>query len=119
MTGGADIRKLALALDGVEEKGHFGSPSFRFGGRIFIQISDKKNEAIFKLSPVHQEILFETRPDAFRAEIWGSIRWTRATLNLIPASELKSLVQEAYDQVAAAPTTKKTAKKISPLRQRK
>jgi len=25
----AQIRKLALALDGVEEKSHFGKPSFR------------------------------------------------------------------------------------------
>jgi predicted DNA-binding protein (MmcQ/YjbR family) len=101
MNAGAEIRKCALALAGVEEKSHFGSPSFRFEGRIFIQISDKKNEAIFKLSPMHQEILFDTRPDAFRPEIWGSIRWSRLVLDAIAASELPALVREAYEQVAA------------------
>jgi len=99
----ADVHRLAGALDGVEEKSHFGSPSFRFGGRIFIQTSTEKNEAIFKLSPVHQEILFETRPDAFRPEAWGAIRWTRIFLDRVPRGELEALVQEAYDQVALAP----------------
>ena len=90
-----------MALPGVEEKLHFGSPSFRRDGRIFIQISDKKNEAIFKLSPAHQEILFETRPNAFRAEVWGSIRWARLMLDAIEAEDLPELVREAYDQAAA------------------
>jgi hypothetical protein len=53
----ADVRKLVLKLDEVEEKSHFGSPSFRRAGKIFIQTSDKNNEAIFKLSPAHQEML--------------------------------------------------------------
>jgi predicted DNA-binding protein (MmcQ/YjbR family) len=107
---GDTIRKIALALPGVEEKPHFGSPSFRFGGKIFIQISGEKGEAIFKLSPMHQEILFETRPDAFHAEIWGNIRWTRLMLDHIAADELTALVREAYDQVAAKPAPVKRRK---------
>jgi predicted DNA-binding protein (MmcQ/YjbR family) len=106
----AIIRALALALPDVEEKPHFGSPSFRFGGKIFIQISGENGEAIFKLSPLHQEILFETRPDAFRAEIWGNIRWTRIMLDHVAADELKALVEEAYDQVTAKPAKAKPRK---------
>ncbi|HEX3810654.1 MAG TPA: MmcQ/YjbR family DNA-binding protein [Rhizomicrobium sp.] len=101
-----DLRKLALALEGATEVGHFGSPSFRVGGRIFAQMSDKKKEAILKLSPAHQELLFEVRPEAFSPEIWGNIRWTRAMLGEIPLDELKVLVREAYDQVAKAPKRK-------------
>ena len=111
MAKSADVRKLALALDGVEEKGHFGSPSFRANGRIFIQVGEESNEAIFKLSPVHQEILFETRPDAFKPEIWGAIRWTCIVLDRIAPDELKSLVREAYGQVA--PAKKSSAKRAA------
>ena len=111
MAKSADVRKLALALEGVEEKGHFGSPSFRSNGRIFIQVGEESNEAIFKLSPVHQEILFETRPEAFKPEIWGAIRWTCVVLDRIAPDELKSLVREAYDQVAAKPAKKKPSTK--------
>ncbi|HEY4942773.1 MAG TPA: MmcQ/YjbR family DNA-binding protein [Rhizomicrobium sp.] len=102
MAKAKDVRKIALALAGVEEKGHFGSPSFRAQGRIFAQTDEEANEAIFKLSPLHQEVLFETRPDAFRPEIWGAIRWTRVLLDGIAGDELQALVREAYDQVTGA-----------------
>jgi predicted DNA-binding protein (MmcQ/YjbR family) len=107
----AAIRALALALPGVEEKAHFGSPSFRLGGKIFIQISGEKGEAIFKLSPAHQDILFETRPEAFHPEIWGNIRWTRIMLAHVAMAEIKALVQEAYDQVTVKPAKTKPRKR--------
>lgn len=100
MTTAVQIRKLALALPGVEEKPHFGTPSFRFEGRMFVEISEKKNEAIFKLSKLHQEVLFDSRPDAFKPAIWGAIRWARLFLDHIDARELPELVREAYDEVA-------------------
>jgi hypothetical protein len=103
----ADLRKFALALPGVEEKSHFGTPDFRYDGHIFAQMSDKKNEVILKLLPDHQEMLFEASPQAFRPEIWGKIRWTRAILSKISAEDLKPLVREAYDRVAAKPVKAK------------
>ena len=110
----ADLRKFALALPGVEEKSHFGTPDFRYDGHIFVQLSDKKDEAILKLLPAHQEMLFEASPQAFKPAIWGKIRWTRAILSKISAEDLKPLVREAYDRVAAKP-----AKKAKPATARK
>jgi predicted DNA-binding protein (MmcQ/YjbR family) len=110
----ADIDKLALALPNVEQKPHFGSRSYRAGGKIFIQTSADKNEAIFKLSSLHQEILFEARPEAFRPEIWGTIRWTRLLLDRIAAAELPELVREAYEQVTNG--KKKPVKKTKKTR---
>jgi hypothetical protein len=107
----ADLRKFALALPGVEEKSHFGTPDFRRGGRIFVQLSDKKNEAILKLLPAHQEMLFEASPQAFKPEIWGKLRWTRAMLSKITKDDLKALVREAYDNVGAKPAKAKTKAK--------
>src|ERR1700748_3855751 len=92
----ADLRKIALALPGAEEKSHFGTPDFRIGGHIFAQMSDKKDEAILKLQPAHQEMLFEASPQTFKPEIWGKLRWTRVMLSKISAEDLKSLVREAY-----------------------
>jgi predicted DNA-binding protein (MmcQ/YjbR family) len=120
MSTADDIGKLALALPGVEQKPHFGSRSYRAGGKIFIQTGANKNEAIFKLSPVHQEILFEARPEAFRPEIWGAIRWARLLLDHIAADELPELVREAYEQVTIGkkkPVKKKAkAAKLTKLR---
>ena len=101
MTTAAKIRKLALALDGVEEKSHFGTPSFRVNGKMFVEAGPE--EGIFKLSKVHQELLFETRPETFRPAVWGAIRWARIVLGNVDADEIEALVREAYDEVAAKP----------------
>jgi len=95
-----DLAALACALPGVEVKDHFGSPSFRRNGRIFAQAVVDANQAILKLSPAHQEFLFEARADTFKPEVWGSIRWTRVDLKSVEKPELRQLVQEAYEQVA-------------------
>ncbi len=111
MSSCADIRKFALALDGVEEKPHFGTPSYRMNGKMFAEAIPDSNEAIFKLSKMHQEFLFDTRPDTFRPAIWGAIRWARIALTGVAARELKELVREAYDQVAGAPAGKASARR--------
>jgi hypothetical protein len=102
----ADLRKIALGLPDAEEKSHFGTPDFRIGGHIFAQMSGKPDEAILKLQPAHQEMLFEASPQTFKPEIWGKLRWTRVMLSKISVEDLKPLVREAYDCVAAKPKTK-------------
>jgi predicted DNA-binding protein (MmcQ/YjbR family) len=99
MTTVKQLCALALALPGVEQKDHFGSPSFRRNGRIFAQTHTDTNQAILKLSPAYQEILFEARADTFKPEVWGRIRWTRADLKGVAMLELRQLVQKAYEQV--------------------
>ncbi|HEX4301350.1 MAG TPA: MmcQ/YjbR family DNA-binding protein [Rhizomicrobium sp.] len=112
MTPCGQIRKFALALDGVTEKSHFGTPSWRAAnGKMFAEANEDKNEAIFKLSKMHQEILFETRPKTFQPAIWGAIRWCRVALDGVSAGELKELVREAYDEVTIKPARKPSAKR--------
>ena len=75
-----DVRRLALALPGVEEVGHWGVPAFRTKRRIFITLRPLEQKAMFHLTEEHQEILFEARPEAFEPLHWGKV--TRAMLNL-------------------------------------
>ena len=117
----ADIRKIAMALDSVEEKPHFGTPSFRVNGKMFVESIPDTNEAIVKLSKMHQEVLFETRPQTFKPAIWGAIRWARLSLDGVPVSELKELLREAYDEVTvrATPARKASGKRATaPKRKR-
>jgi hypothetical protein len=95
-----DVRRLALALPGVEEVGHWGVPAFRTKRRIFITLRPLEQKAMFHLTEEHQEILFEARPEAFEPLHWGKV--TRAFLNLgkIPVRELEALVREAADYAA-------------------
>jgi hypothetical protein len=95
-----DVRRLALALPGVEEVEHWGVPAFRTKRRIFITLRPPEQKAMFHLTEEHQEILFEARPEAFEPLHWGKV--TRAFLNLkkIPVGELQALVKEAADYAA-------------------
>ena len=110
MTRCTEIREAALALEGVEEKAHFGTPSWRVGGKMFAEASADGSTAILKLSKLHQEILFETRPQTFTPAIWGAIRWCRIALDGVAADELKELVREAYDEVVRKPSAERAAK---------
>ena len=111
MTIAAEVRRIALALDGVEEKSHFGTPSFRVNGKMFVEAGD--TEGIFKLSKIHQEILFETRPETFRPAIWGAIRWARIVLKDVGTREIAELVREAYDEVTVKPARKTSARRAA------
>jgi hypothetical protein len=95
-----DVRRLALALPGVEEVDHWGAPAFRTKRRIFITLRPLEQKAMFHLTEEHQEILFEARPEAFEPLHWGKV--TRAFLNLkkIPMRELEALIREAADFAA-------------------
>jgi hypothetical protein len=102
----ADVRKIALALPGVEEVDHWGVPAFRTKRRIFITLRPKEQKAMFHITEEHQEILFDARPEAFEPLHWG--KTTRCFVNLkkVPKKELEALVREAAD--CAAPPPKKT-----------
>jgi len=108
MSSCSDIRRLALALPGVEEVDHWGVPAFRTKRRIFVTLRPDEQKAMFHLTEEHQEILFEARPEAFEPLHWGKV--TRAMLNLkkIPLRELEALVREAAD--AAAPAVREKRK---------
>jgi len=96
-----DVRKAALALEGVEEVDHWGRPAFRTKKRIFITLRPAEERAMFHIPEEHQELLFEVRPEAFEPLHWGKI--TRCFVNLknVPAREIAALVREAWEHAGA------------------
>jgi hypothetical protein len=51
-----EVRTFALSLPGVEEKEHWGKPSFRFKDKIFSTLWEDENRAMLKLSLVDQSV---------------------------------------------------------------
>jgi hypothetical protein len=102
-----DVRRLALALPGVEEVEHWGVPAFRTKRRIFITLRPPEQKAMFHLTEEHQEILFEARPEAFEPLHWGKVTRAFLILKKIPVRELEALVKEAADYAAPPPKRSK------------
>jgi len=62
----AQLRKLALALPGVEESTSYGTPAFKVGKKAFIRLhQDGKSLVIIHISFDEREMLMERDPDAF------------------------------------------------------
>jgi hypothetical protein len=62
----ADFRRIALRLEGAEERSHMGAPDFRVGGRIFATLaSQKQGYGNLMLSPEQQAAFVEELPDVF------------------------------------------------------
>jgi hypothetical protein len=97
-------RRLALSLPHVHERDHFGSPSFRVGGKIFAQLSqvDKQpTRALVKLSAADQAALSMTDPQAFQIEpSWGRHGWTYVQLDHVEAGLLLDLLTQSWRAVA-------------------
>src|ERR1700692_3636339 len=91
----ADVRRFALALDGVSEVDHWGRPAFRTKRRIFITLRPQEQKAMFHIPEEHQELLFEMRPEAFEPLHWGKITRCLVSLGQGPAPELEKIIYSA------------------------
>lgn len=73
MMTGDDFRRLALALEGVEERAHMGHPDFRVHGKIFASLRSHDTLGMVKLTPDEQRELLRENPDTFvpSSGAWG------------------------------------------------
>lgn len=101
----ADIRKIALALDGVTEVDHFGRPSFRTKKRIFAVV--RPDGLYLHLPEERKEFLFEADPKTFVRFMWGKKSNVIVNLSRISKRELERLIREAWETVRPVP--RKTA----------
>ena len=105
----ADVRKFALALEGVEEVDHWGRPSYRTKKRIFaVMRPDGLN---LGLPEERKEFLFEADPKTFVKFMWGKKAVVLVQIAKIPKTELAALIHEAWEHNKPEPAAKKAAKK--------
>ena len=64
-----DVRKTAMALEGVSEVDHFGRPSWRTKKRIFAVM--RPDGLYLNLPQERREFLFEADPKVFVKYMWG------------------------------------------------
>ena len=110
----ADVRKIALALEGVSEVDHWGRPSYRTKARIFaVMRPDGLN---LNLPEERKAFLFEADPATFVKFMWGKKAVVLVQIAKVSKTELAALIHEAWVHskpvAKAAPRkTKKVASK--------
>ena len=106
-TKDADIRKIALALDGVSEIDHFARAAFRTKKRIFAVI--REDGLFLHLPEERKEFLFEADPKTFVKYMWGKRANVIVQPGRISSKELAALIREAWE--FNQPPAKKSAAK--------
>jgi hypothetical protein len=110
----ADVRKFALALEGVSEVDHFGRPSYRTTKRIFAVM--RPDGLYVDLPDERKEFLFEADPKIFVKYMWGKRANVIVQIAKIGKKELEALITEAWEKnrtlaKKAAPRKKAGARK--------
>ena len=97
MASAADLRRLALALEGVEEQSHFDRAAFR-ARKIFVTLAAEGLSANFAFTPDEQALKCAVMPEAFAPipNARGQRGWTVGTLARL--SEV-ALFFERFSQV--------------------
>jgi hypothetical protein len=93
----ADLRRLALALEGTSEAPHFDRAAFKVA-RIYVTLAADGKTANFKFTPDEQALKCTVAADAFAPvpNAFGKQGWTTATLAKLTLPELGSALETAY-----------------------
>src|SRR5215469_17408986 len=107
MASPADVRKTAMALEGVSEVDHFGRPSYRTKARIFGVM--RPDGLFLNLPEERKEFLFEADPKTFVKYMWGKTANVIVQIDKVSKTELAALIREAWEH--NRPTVKKARKR--------
>ena len=107
MADAADLRRLALALPGVEEYPHFDRCAFK--ARVtFATLAPDRLTANIKFSPDEQMLKCIVAPNAFEPipNAWGARGWTIARLAALGEKELEAALALAHAHALPKPKKK-------------
>jgi hypothetical protein len=104
MPTASDVRRIALALDGVSEVEHWGRPSYRTNKRIFAVM--RPDGLYLHLPEQRKQFLFQAAPEVFVKFIWGKTANLIAQIAELSKEELEGLMREAWQ--SATPSAKPT-----------
>jgi hypothetical protein len=114
MPNASDVRKIALALDGVTQIDHFARPAWRTAKRIFAVM--RPDGLYLNLPDERKEFLFEADPKTFVKYMWGKTANVIVQIDRVSKKELEALIREAWTHnlPPPKPARRKSAKKSAP-----
>jgi hypothetical protein len=94
----ADVRKLALGLEGTTEHPHFDRAAFKVR-RIYATLDADGKSLNLNLTPEEQEFKTMLAPEVFTPipNKWGTSGWTTVDLKAISKAELKAALEMAWE----------------------
>jgi hypothetical protein len=116
----ADFRRIALSMEGAEERSHMESPDFRVGGRIFATLASQAHGyGNLMLTPELQSDFLEELPEVFVPIKggWGRRGMTHIVLARATEDVLAGALRSAW-KLRVEMNSRVKNKKSSPRRRR-
>ena len=97
MANGADLRRIALSLNGTTEAPHFDRLAFKVK-RIYATLAPDGLTANLRFTPDEQAFRCGVAPDAFRPlpNAWGRQGWTVADLPKLDLADLAHVLRVVW-----------------------
>jgi hypothetical protein len=105
----ADVKAIALTLDGVTEVNHWGRPSYRTKKRIFAVM--RPDGLWINVPEERKEFLLEADPKTFVKYMWGKRSNVIVQIDRISKRELEALLREAWEHSKPPPPKAKAQAK--------
>jgi hypothetical protein len=91
------VRRLALALPGVEEGTYYGTPAFRVGRKYFTRLHDKLDCLVIRIEPSDRQPRMAADPEAFFiTDHYLNAPWMLIRLDKVADADLKELLEDAW-----------------------
>jgi len=102
MSTSAELRRLALSLEGTTEAPHFDRTAFK-ARRIYVTLASDGKTANFMFAPEQQEFKCMMAPNAFAPvpNAWGRRGATTAVLSQLSLAELEDALRAAWSRAAS------------------
>jgi hypothetical protein len=102
------IRKMALALEGVEEATSYGTPAFKVKGALLARLRDDIGALVVRMSIEDRQELIAADPETyFITDHYLDYPWILVNLARVHPDAMRDLLRGAWRSAAAEKKKKK------------
>ncbi len=91
------VRRLALALPGVEEGTSYGTPAFKVKGKLLARFHQDGESLVVKIEYAAREVLMGAKPETFYiTDHYRCWPWILVRIASVDLEDLRGLLEEAW-----------------------
>ena len=91
------VRRLALALPGVEEGTSYGTPTVKVAGKLLARLKEDQETIVIRVEFAAREVLMGANPETYYVtDYYSCYPWMLVRLASADPAELHDLISEAW-----------------------
>jgi len=92
-----DVRRIVLALPGIEERTNYGTPALYVGKQLLVRLKEDGRDIVLRISLEEKAYLIEADPDTFyETDHYKGWPGVLARLDRLDAATVKTLVARQW-----------------------